>query len=75
MHRYNNQDHSMLCGLYAARNLLGECHDFWEVNTERSYYEEQRIDPALRRSDRPGTPVPAKVPLRRAAVVEGHERL
>ncbi len=41
MHRYNNQDHSMLCGLYAARNLLGESHDLWEVNTERSYYEEQ----------------------------------
>jgi protoporphyrinogen oxidase len=46
MHRYNNQDHSMLCGLYAARNLLGQHHDLWEVNTERSYYEEQRIDPA-----------------------------
>jgi protoporphyrinogen oxidase len=41
MHRYNNQDHSMLCGIYAARNLLGESHDLWEVNTERSYYEEQ----------------------------------
>lgn len=43
MHRYNNQDHSMLCGLYAARNLLGESHDLWEVNTERSYYEEQTL--------------------------------
>src|SRR5262249_18900686 len=45
MHRYNNQDHSMLCGLYAARNLLGANYDLWEVNTERSYYEEQRVDP------------------------------
>jgi protoporphyrinogen oxidase len=45
MHRYNNQDHSMLCGLYAARNLLGGRHDLWEVNTERSYYEEQRVEP------------------------------
>jgi protoporphyrinogen oxidase len=45
MHRYNNQDHSMLCGLLAARNLLGEHHDLWEVNTERSYYEEQRVQP------------------------------
>jgi protoporphyrinogen oxidase len=43
MHRYNNQDHSMLCGLYAARNLLGGNYDLWEVNTARSYYEEQRI--------------------------------
>ncbi len=40
MHRYNNQDHSMLTGLLAAKNILGENHDLWEVNTERSYYEE-----------------------------------
>ncbi len=40
MHRYNNQDHSMLTGLLAARNTLGEQHDLWNVNTERSYYEE-----------------------------------
>jgi protoporphyrinogen oxidase len=43
MHRYNNQDHSMLTGLLAARNLLGERHDLWTVNTERSYYEEQEL--------------------------------
>lgn len=43
MHRYNNQDHSMLCGLYAARNVLGTSYDLWDVNTERSYYEEQQI--------------------------------
>ncbi len=40
MHRYNNQDHSMLTGMLAARNILGEKHDLWNVNTERSYYEE-----------------------------------
>ena len=40
MHRYNNQDHSMLTGLLAAKNVLGENHDLWDVNTERSYYEE-----------------------------------
>lgn len=39
MHRYNNQDHSMLTGLLAAKNTLGEKHNLWEVNTERSYYE------------------------------------
>ena len=43
MHRYNNQDHSMLTGLLAARNLLGERHEIWDVNTERSYYEEQQL--------------------------------
>jgi protoporphyrinogen oxidase len=44
MHRYNNQDHSMLTGLLAARNVLGEQHDLWSVNTERSYYEEQQVE-------------------------------
>ncbi len=40
MHRYNNQDHSMLTGLLAAKNILGETHDLWNVNVERSYHEE-----------------------------------
>ncbi len=40
MHRYNNQDHSMLTALLAVRNCLGEEHDLWEVNTERSYHED-----------------------------------
>ncbi|MEI4473677.1 NAD(P)/FAD-dependent oxidoreductase [Frigidibacter sp. MR17.24] len=43
LHRYNNQDHSMLSALYAARNLMGECHDLWEVNVERSYHEEFEV--------------------------------
>jgi protoporphyrinogen oxidase len=40
MHRYNNQDHSMLTGLRAAQNVLGESNDLWAVNAEDSYYEE-----------------------------------
>jgi protoporphyrinogen oxidase len=40
MHRYNNQDHSMLAAMLAARNILGESHDIWSVNVERSYHEE-----------------------------------
>lgn len=40
MHRYNNQDHSMLTGLLAAKNILGEEHDLWNVNVERSYHED-----------------------------------
>lgn len=39
LHRYNNQDHSMLTGVYAARNLAGERHDVWSVNTEMEYHE------------------------------------
>lgn len=39
MHRYNNQDHSMLTALLAAKNILGEQHNLWNVNVERSYHE------------------------------------
>ncbi len=39
MHRYNNQDHSMLTAILAVRNLFGEQHDLWTVNAERSYHE------------------------------------
>jgi len=39
MHRYNNQDHSMLTAVLAVQNLYGGQHDLWSVNTERSYHE------------------------------------
>jgi hypothetical protein len=43
LHRYNNQDHSMLTGVYAARNIAGAQHDVWAVNTEMEYHEEGRV--------------------------------
>jgi protoporphyrinogen oxidase len=43
LHRYNNQDHSMLSAMYAARNILGASHDVWNVNVERSYHEEFEV--------------------------------
>jgi len=39
-HRYNNQDHSMLAGLYAARNVAGAEFDLWSINEELSFHEE-----------------------------------
>ena len=40
-HRYNNQDHSMLAGLYAARNVAGAAElDLWSINEELSFHEE-----------------------------------
>jgi protoporphyrinogen oxidase len=39
MHKYNNQDHSMLTGILAARNILGERFDLWQVNVEEEYHE------------------------------------
>jgi protoporphyrinogen oxidase len=42
LHRYNNQDHSMLTALYAVRNLAGAGLDVWTVNEEASFHEEVR---------------------------------
>lgn len=39
MHRYNNQDHSMLTAVLAARNILGGKYDLWEVNVDEEYHE------------------------------------
>lgn len=43
LHMYNNQDHSMLTAMLAVKNIAGENHDIWSVNTDRSYHEEIRI--------------------------------
>ena len=41
MFKYNNQDHAMATGLYAARTLKGEgSFDPWEVNVDGEYHEE-----------------------------------
>jgi protoporphyrinogen oxidase len=40
MHRYNNQDHSMLTAMLTADNMaLGTEHDVWTVNVEEDYHE------------------------------------
>ena len=40
MHKYNNQDHSMMTALLAARNILGLGRfDTWKVNTDAEYHE------------------------------------
>jgi protoporphyrinogen oxidase len=44
MHKYNNQDHSMMTALLAARNVCGAQHDVWAVNTEMEYQEEIRLE-------------------------------
>jgi hypothetical protein len=35
-------DHSILAGLYAAKNILGEHHDIWAINTDEEYLEEKK---------------------------------
>ena len=41
MHRYNNQDHSMMTAVLSIRNIiLGEKNNIWKVNVEEDYHEE-----------------------------------
>ena len=44
MHKYNNQDHSMLTAMMAVWNMQGASHDIWAVNTDFEYHEEQKLD-------------------------------
>jgi len=55
LHRYNNQDHAMLSGMCAVRNLIGgETHDVWSINTEPDYHEQAKSDDdSLTRSRNP----------------------
>lgn len=56
LHKYNNQDHSMLTAMLAVKNVQGEKHDVWEVNTERSYHEEMRVPHDALSADEAGKP-------------------
>ncbi|MHB8452114.1 MAG: NAD(P)/FAD-dependent oxidoreductase [Mycobacteriales bacterium] len=41
MHKYNNQDHSMLTAMLAVENICdGTNHDVWAVNVDDDYQEE-----------------------------------
>jgi protoporphyrinogen oxidase len=46
MHKYNNQDHSMLTAMMAVWNMQGASHDIWDVNTDYEYHEEQKLPSA-----------------------------
>jgi hypothetical protein len=48
LHRYNNQDHSMLTAMLATLNLVdGAQHDVWSVNTEAEYLEQGELVEAM----------------------------
>lgn len=71
MHKYNNQDHSMLTAMIAVDNIaagITEKGNLWAVNTEMEYHEESRtpstpeLTPSQMSSDLPSL----------AAAVEKH---
>ena len=44
MHKYNNQDHSMLTAMTAVDNIIAGNMDkasLWDINTEQEYHEEK----------------------------------
>ena len=43
MHRYNNQDHSMLTAMLTVENIIAgrSLHDVWQLNSEAEYHEEK----------------------------------
>jgi len=69
-HRYNNQDHSMLTGVFAARNIAGARYDIWSVNVEKEYHEEGEVasEKGLKAGER-GVPARA-VPTSPEEIVE-----
>src|SRR5271170_1854239 len=45
MHKYNNQDHSMLTAMTAVDNIIAGTLDkspLWQINTEQEYHEEKQ---------------------------------
>ncbi|MBS1496565.1 MAG: NAD(P)/FAD-dependent oxidoreductase [Bacteroidetes bacterium] len=44
MHKYNNQDHSMLTAMQAVENIkngIADKENIWSINTEEDYHEEK----------------------------------
>ena len=51
MHKYNNQDHSMLTAITAVENIAKgsfEKANLWEINTEQEYHENKSDTPAAK---------------------------
>jgi protoporphyrinogen oxidase len=58
MHKYNNQDHSMMTAVLAAKNLTQNGgFDLWKVNTDAEYHEESKAEDA----DKAGRQMPRPV--------------
>jgi len=61
MHKYNNQDHSMMTALLVARNIAdGGGFDPWKVNADAVYHEEVRVG----EKDLSGRQVPERIAVR-----------
>jgi protoporphyrinogen oxidase len=58
MHKYNNQDHSMMTALLVARNIAsGSAFDPWKVNADAVYHEDIKVG----EKDPSGRQVPERI--------------
>ncbi len=71
MHKYNNQDHSMLTAMLSVENILGAHHDVWQVNVEAEYHEEGEVPGSRPGREGGGRDAPV---LPRAAITEAAEQ-
>jgi hypothetical protein len=59
MHKYNNQDHSMLTAMAAVDNIVNGVatkDNLWAINTEMEYQEEIQVsEPARSSAARPSS--------------------
>jgi protoporphyrinogen oxidase len=61
MHKYNNQDHSMMTALLVARNIAaGSLLDPWKVNADAVYHEDIKVG----ERDLAGRQVPERIPAK-----------
>jgi protoporphyrinogen oxidase len=61
MHKYNNQDHSMLTAMTAVDNIIDNVRsrdNLWALNTEQEYHEERRDPTAEKPASEDREPVP-----------------
>ena len=68
MHKYNNQDHSMMTAILTVENIAdGARHDIWSVNVEEEYHEEDADETGAERGTGRDAPIIPKA-VHRAAV-------
>jgi protoporphyrinogen oxidase len=62
MHKYNNQDHSMMTAMLCAENIAsgGRVYDLWNVNQDAEYHEAGRAGEARGASGLRAVPTRAK---------------
>jgi protoporphyrinogen oxidase len=56
MHKYNNQDHSMLTAMTAVDNIIGKVRsreNLWALNTEQEYHEAKETPSVEKREPEP----------------------